>query len=235
MKHPRVLEVLPLAPNCLPQGVCGHTRLTQNVLRHYIFNEPLNKEATLSYYQPNNSSSFRKNKSMPNISYIIPIMVDKSFSDFIEKAELDGAEVIIPSLQVNKSFEENVNAGAEEATGGVLCVVDIRKNVNYSSAFKLASQLINKDGLIGTCLNIGYSRPYLTGECIAVSRRAYEECGLFNLNMLSGELNYLELNLRYAKKHYACRSSGLLQQEAIPDRNFDRNAKYIHKVYGIKV
>lgn len=235
VKHPRVLEVLPQAPNCLLQGPRFHSFLTQNVLRHYLLGESLQAEKSLTYYQQNSPSYPRKYKNIPGVSYILTMLGNKSPLDFIAKATADEAEVIIPVTRPGKSFEELANEGAEDAVGDIVCIVDMRSDVEYLSAFKLTSQLGGKEGLIGTYLNLGYGRPYMAGECTAVSRRAYEECGLFNPSMLPGELNYLEMNLRYSKKWYACRSGGQLRQSAIPDENFDRNAKYIQKMYGVKV
>ena len=234
MKHPRVLEVLPLAPNCLPQGPHGHTRLTSNIIKHYLYGNFLQEEVTLSYYQPIQPVNPRTLKTVSPVSYIIPALEGKSHSEFIEKATVDGSEVIVPVSSAD-SFEERANIGAAASHGDVLCVIDLRKDVNFLSAYRLASQLGGKEGLIGICLNTCYSRPYMGGEYIAVSRKAYEECGLFNLHMLSGELNHLEMNLRYTRKRYACRSGGQMQSTVVLDSNFDRNASYIYKMYGVRV
>ena len=234
MKHPRVLEVLPLAPNCLLDGKHRHTRLTQNVLRHYVLGEPLVGDSVLSYYQPNNYNHRRvKDKLGPTISFIIPCM-DNLPIDFIDRAVNDGDEVVTPSGS-GKTFEERANTGAERAIGEVLCVVDTRQGVDYEKASRLAYQLKGKEGLMGSYLNLSFARPYMAGEYVAVSRRVYEECGLFNLNMVSGELNYFEMNLRYTNRKYACRSGGGVPKLIDRDDNFDRNARYIKKVYGVVV
>jgi hypothetical protein len=73
---------------------------------------------------------------------------------------------------------------------------------------------------------------------IAVTRKAYEQLGLFNPAMLPGRLNMVEISLRYQNR-YGYKSAALpgwdnWQGRSFPENN-ERNAKYIEKVYGVRV
>jgi hypothetical protein len=201
MKHPRVAEVFPPAPNCLPQSSNGFTRLTQNVLGHIVLGKPLKKEKCLKFYKPVLAGRMLRIASSslrPPTSYIVQSAVPPEFA---EAAKREGAEIIV---------SDEANIGAAKAKGKVICIVNLASGADYRMARRVADALRNSDGLAGSTIGCGEA-VYPSGPCIAVSRRAYEDCGLFNLGILSGEQSYADLNKRYTKAGYPCRSAGAVR------------------------
>jgi hypothetical protein len=233
-KHPRILEVLLQDSNCMPQSENGFTRLTQNVLRHFVFGESLNPEKRMTYRPPAFPVMIRgvvKMKRMPLVSYIIPVMSRFEIpASFIEKVERDGSEVVI--VDTRDTFENGANKGASMSVGRIICIVS-PEHAHYAVARTVTAMLEKNDGLAGMWTEAA-SYPYVSGTCIAVSRKAYEECGLFNTAMKSGELNKLELNLRYAKRRYSCRSANIsCSFKSLPDSS--DNKEYIRRMFGVAV
>jgi SAM-dependent methyltransferase len=242
LKVPRILEVCPVCPNCNPIGSNGFTSLTQDILRHYLKGEELKGEYVNKSHLPwklapiKQMSDVRlgRMKQKPKISCVIPFQEghEMALKRFTVKAEADGAQVIVGCGSGN--FEQRANQAAEDATGDVICVVDISMCDDYGTAVVLAAEFkIAMLGMIGMYMSTD-SYPHPSGPCIAVSKRAYEECGLFNPAMESGRLNVMELCLRYAKRRYACKTAGLGKWMCRQDRD-EKNVEYLKMVYEVKV
>jgi len=260
MKVPRVLEVCPTCPNCMPQTENGHIMLTQAVLRHYLEGEPFVdmqvKKAHLPWrLRPLKEPKTSRDKSVAtgraHISCIIPFREGHlmALSRFSKSALTAGAEVVVVGdfiesekslpkgvkvVQGTGGFEVLANAGAEAATGDVLCVVDVGACDSFSVAEAVAIQLqSSRLGIVGSYMSTD-AYPHPTGPCVAVPRRAYELCGLFNDEMTEGPLNYLEMSLRYAARRYGCKSVGL-GSAPCRRKGDEANAAYIGKTYGVKM
>jgi hypothetical protein len=234
MKHPRVLEVLLVDSNCMPQSSNGFTNLSQSVLRHLVLGEPPVPERRMDYYVPSvlvKITGITKPVKKPLVSYIIPVESKEQIpASFVEKVTRDGSEVIV--IDDADTFEKKANMGAAQAVGKIICVVN-PEFAHYAMARTVTALLEKSDGLVGTRMDAS-TYPYATGPCIAVSRKAYEQCGLFNPAMKTGELNYLEASLRYAKRRYSCKSANISCSFRSPSDTTD-NKDYIRKMYGVQI
>jgi hypothetical protein len=230
MKHPRILEVFPIGPNCMPQSPNGLTRLTQAALHHFVEGGPFRQEPSMDFSQPSIGIKMRSSGMKPNpvASYLVCGDIPTGFA---EKATRDKAEVI--RVDTYYGFRQGMNEAAARSKGNVICVVDAKRNATYSMARKLTDLLAESEGVAGMYIK-SEPTPVISGSCFAVSRKAYEQCGLFNLAMLPGRHNLIEIVLRYAGKGYACRTAGIIPLDEPLDSPFDaeKNSAYIQKVYG---
>ena len=263
MKHPRVQEVYLSAPNCLPCSNNGFTRLTRGLLGHFLENAALPNDRKLGIYQAGTNRCVLRTTGtavrIPKVSCVIPIDGVNDPVELIRAIQMCGMEVIlvgsmlhllkmtrlswvpiqsdIPHATVvtnEGTFEQLANAGAAAATGKIICIVE-SEHVNYRLISDVVNAVKGTVALVGTFMaTVCY--PHVTGPCIAVTRRAYESCGLFNPAMRSGWLNYIEMNFRYSRKRFGCGHVNWLV------RNWSRwnepemhNSLYIEKVYGKKV
>ena len=242
LKVPRTLEVCPICPNCNPMGSNAFTRLTQDILRHYLEGGELRGEYVNESHLPWKmravcyASDLRIGKGIkkPKIICVIPFKEghEMALERFSKRAEAAGAEVIVGCG--DGTFEDRANRAAEDARGNVICVVNISFCDDYGVVELLASQFkIPRLGMIGMYLSKD-SYPHPSGPCIAVSKRAYEECGLFNPDMATGKLNSMELSLRYAKRRYACKTAGF-GSWFCREEGDEKNVEYLQKVYEVKV
>lgn len=230
MKHPRVLEVCPICPNCLPTSSNGFTRLTQNVLRHYLLGESLIKEHSMNYCLPIVGMKMRSmvKTARPNITYVV-VNAKQDLTPFVTEAlHRDKSQVLWNDEEGD--YRNIANTLAKQAQGKVICVVNMEKINDYDKIRPIAELLVNCEGIAGMYLKQSESL-MLSDACFAVSRKAYEECGLFNLAMLSGQHNLIEMVLRYGQKKHPCRSAGTVDLP-VEDLNTERNLTYIRKVYG---
>ena len=204
IKCPRVLEACPICPNCMPQSENGYTRLTQGVLRHYLLGEPYQREPSMTYCMSKIGVKTRCSirNPVPNITYILGNADPEFVHPFLEKASRDKSEVkwIIPG----GDYKGMANAIAKGVKSKTICVVDMALMDDYVTARRVAELLSKLEGIAG----IYVKQPYvLSDSCFAVSRKAYEECGLFNMSSCSGVAGIIE---RYARKRYPLRSAGTL-------------------------
>jgi hypothetical protein len=243
MKVQRVLEVCPTCPNCTPQGDAGFTRLTQDIIEHCLSGSPLLgsydsrshlpwkiKELHAVKMESPNKASIR-----PSVSCVVPFRKghDKDIERLRKGAENTDAQVIVGTSE-GGTFEQMANALAEKATGDVICVVDIALCSDYADVAMLVSQFtIERLGIVAATMSLD-SYPHPSGPCVAVSRKAYHECGLFNTGMASGRLGVLEMSLRYGRRRWSSKAAATGRWEC-RQAGDEGNAEYIRKVYGVKV
>jgi len=242
MKVPRVLETHQVSPNCDPRGQNGHTRLTQGIIRKYLLGEQTDESySCVESRNPHDLMLFQKLKkgkvaTLPTCIVIPACGRKEMVSALVEDIKSAGLSVIVQ--ETGSSFEEMANLGAAKASGQIICIVDADAGVTLAEIETVRDQLLDgKTGMAGACTCLKF-KPHLSGPCIAVTRRAYEQMGLFNPAMLPGEVNMLELNLRYARGRYGCKSAALPRWakwngSARDKDEWDKlNLKYIAKVYG---
>jgi len=173
IKHPRVLEVFPLAPNCMPQSSNGFTRLTQKLLRHFLFDEPYEKEKSLFYQNVYSAKRVKADTIiLPNISYLISF----NCKDIMIETKLKRERVEVLWNFDYDNYEKNIEKLAEKAKGKVICVVDLNKIRDYLKVRRIAEFLLKRDGITGI---LQKDNLQLEQSCFAVSRKVYEEYGLF--------------------------------------------------------
>lgn len=196
MKCPRVLEVCSICPNCMPQNDNGYTRLTQGLLKHYLLGEPYKLEFSMSYCMPTIGVSMRSGirKFTPDITYILINAEPEVLNTFNERARRDKASVI----PVGNSKEIPI-AIAVSIHSRIICVVDTALLKDYTTARRVAELLNKHDGIAGMYVKQSLSP---SNSCYAVSRKAYEECGLTKDNVS-------EIVQRYARSRYPFRSAGI--------------------------
>lgn len=240
MKVPRVLEVYGMAPNCDPRGTDGHLRLTQALIRRYVdgIGDADESGASRNPWLCRPFCRVRIQKERLSFGLVVPAVAPVAeFSSLLDKARVVGCEISV--IEGGSSFEEMANRGAAAVRGQAICVIDPRVKMELADVEMVVQQLADgKTGLVGSCMVVG-ARPYVSGPCFAVSRKAYERLGLFNPVMMPGVLNMLELNLRYVRGSCGCKSASLgkwqgWSREEHPEWN-DRNKAYIAKVYGVKL
>jgi hypothetical protein len=225
IKHPRVLEVCPICPNCLPKSSNGFTHLNQNILRHFILGEPLKQEHSINFGLPVIGMKMRSmaRPVRPDITYIL-VHAKPCSPDFV------GKNSEVKWDEGKGDYRKTANDLARFAQGKVICVVDMAKLDDLEKARQVAELLLNLDGMAGMYLKQTESL-MISDACFAVSRKAYEQCGLFNLNMLAGQYNLVEMVLRYGQKKCPCRTAGTIDLPLLDD-NAERNKAYIRKIYG---
>lgn len=239
MQLPRVLEVYGLCPNCDPRGLDGHLRLTQGVIRRYVEGDGAADESGVS-----RNSWMCKVFCVPKptqrerivFGIVIP-NVDSAAGKLADEVRKAKGEVVV--VEQGSSFEEMANLGAVMVTGQAICVVDPRWGISLVDAEMVVQQLADgRTGLVGACMSTKF-RPHVSGPCFAVSRRAYEQLGLFNPAMRPGALNMLEMNLRFTRGRFGCKSASLLKwlkwSEAESPGDDAGNIAYVKKVYGVSI
>jgi hypothetical protein len=249
MKQPRALEVCGTAPNCYPQDKSGFTRLGQDIIRHFLFGEPVDSRGNTRRF-PRKASFFKEYKKTdrvegrPMISVIVPHLDESVGADIIsqlaswtEKWEVvvpaTGAEVLGAKVSdADGSFERRANKMAAFSGGSYLLVLDFRKKSSVSLVEKVALKLRKIGGFVGTWLSLdGY--PHVCGGCFGMVRSVYQEGGLYNERMRSGKWNMLEMNLRYTSRGCSCQCVG--QEDGFEEDGDEAscNAQYIKDVYGV--
>jgi hypothetical protein len=241
MKVQRVLETCVFCPNCDPRGPDGHVRLTQGVIRRYVEGEGRAEGTGMSrnpmMRQPFRSIKLQKGGN-PNMSLVIPAVGrDEDVAALEDETRRMGCPVVV--VKDGSSFETMANIGVSRVPGGILCVADPRERVRFADAEAVAQQLMDSNaGMAGACMSMRM-RPHVSGPCLAVSRKAYEQMGLFNPVMRPGALNMLELNLRYAKGRVGCKSASMTKWMGWAERddpeNDGPNVNYIERVYGVRL
>jgi hypothetical protein len=241
MKVPRVLETFQDCPNCDPLGKDGHVRLTDGVIRRYVLGEGNADEFGMSrspwMFTPFKSIRRQKAENVSTCLVIPGCCNGERIAAIASEAKAMGTFVIVQ--ETGASFEEMVRLGAAKADSQYICVVDADAGVSYADVETVRYQLLDgKGGLAGTTFCSKF-RPHVSGPVIAVTRRAYEQLGFFNPAMLPGELNLVEMNLRYERGKYGCKSAALTKWMSWEGRSAseweERNIGYIEKVYGVKI
>jgi hypothetical protein len=199
MKCPRVLEVCPICPNCIPQSDNGYVRLTEGLLRHYLLGEPYEREFAMSYCMSTIGVKIRGGikELIPGITYILVNAAPEVLTDFSEKARRDKAII----LTGTGDYRTLANTLANTAKSRTICVVNTTMLKDYITARKVAELLDNHDGIAGMYVKQSFA---VSESCFAVSRKAYEECGLFGLKPGS----VADVVQRYAGSRYPFRSAG---------------------------
>ena len=235
MKHPRVLEVCSMCPNCDPQSNNGHVRLDQGVIRKYLLGEKYDESARVSRQMMSQATFYSKKAwkdTYKNVSCVIYGTDDKA-NTFKEEFEQSGIEVV---MENGGSFEAAMNHGAEKATRRIICCVDADYCPNLASVVAVINGIISlKSGMMATNIS-KWGFPHVSGPCFAVSRDAYEKAGLFNLALRPGEAGMLEMEKRYLKVGILCRSVGLpgLNGRASSEEDDKRNLSYLERNFGVK-
>jgi hypothetical protein len=157
-------------------------------------------------------------------------------AEFADEARAAGCSVFLPA---GGSFEEAANRGAELADGDVLCFADLSEGVTMAEAEAVMEQVEDgRAGMAGSCVSARTARPHVSGPCLAVTRKAYEQAGLFNPAMRPGALNMLELGLRYAKARLGCKTASVHGRSGWTGKarpgDDERNARYVERVYGVR-
>lgn len=240
MKVPRVLESYPACPNCDPTGPDGHMRLTQGLIRRYVEGDGVEswQGRSRSPWDMIPFRTVRSGRQNLSVSLVVFGSGDEG-RDLAFQEEAKKAGFLVVSAFGEGSFEERANRAASTADGDVICFADLSEGVTMQDVEMVSGQMLDgKTGMAGSCLSTRL-RPHVSGPCFAVSRRAYEQMGLFNEAMVSGEGSMLELCLRYGKGRHGCKSASLSRWAKWDGRgkpeDDGRNAAYVEKVYGVKL
>jgi hypothetical protein len=275
MKHPRVLEVCPICPNCCPQGPNGYAGLTKDVLDHYLEGNsapPRRMSEGREHLSQGTAPSVKTDPprhwkaiaGRPLVS-VVATSDDKNPKTVVAKAAgllVDGGEVVMlvrdlgvatdasKEAEVGKhirvlwtptlSWGAAMNHGAQMALGDFLFVT--REEFDPWSGWDrnfIAMFPDDKSGLAGMVMVTDVGFPHVDGPCLALSRRAYEEVGLFDDRMdLGGPWLTLDLSMRMKEAgysyRYASRVGGWVAKK-IEGPAADRNAKFLWSQHGVKV
>lgn len=242
MKVPRVLECCAVAPNCDPQGPDGHVRLTQEIIGRYVEGKTGVDEKGRSrnpWRETTLRSPPRRKMGGAEFEVVVPdVGRAEAMRVFVEEAKKAGHNPLVVENRDGSYFEEMAEEGAKKTKGQVICFVDLRYDCSWSDVELVVQQIDDgRTGMVGTCIS-GRMRPHVSGPCFAVSRRAYEQMGLFNRAMLPGPLSMLEMNLRYMRGRYGCKSANVRKWSAWTGEDVngsdERNSRYISAVYEVK-
>ena len=173
---------------------------------------------------------FRRGDEPGNVavSVIVPFReeVDTEIIDGVKSRDWE-----IIRVPIDDTFERAANRGAFKASGDVLVLLASDSEVLFETIDKMIGRLKTAH-LVGSYFSMdGY--PHVSGSCLVIARRAYEDCGLFNERLDPGLWNRLEIHLRYNRAGYSC-------QHVKVDYDYEeggpnRNGEYLQKVYGVKV
>jgi hypothetical protein len=205
LKHPRVLEVCCLCPNCDPQGTDGHVRLTPEVILKYVSGQKYDGTIRVSRVAEQQVLFIRTKARKRTFNEVSCILVgsDSRKDKFVKEFLNEGIEVIHGS---GKTFESAANEGAARATRQIICVVDVDSCRDET----VAAATIR--GIMSPSIGMTVANMSVAGEyhdpCFCVDRLAYEKAGLFNLALGPGKPSMDEMTERYKSLGIKCGSAG---------------------------
>lgn len=234
MKHPRVLEVCSLCPNCDPQGKNGHVCLSEGVIRKYLMGEEYDDVIRASR-QSTLQVPFEQKKVQKidyrNVSCVL--VGNTKVGDYEAVLKGYGLEVVRAG---GETFEKAANFGVGLTSRRIICVVDVDLCPDVASIAAVIDGMIQiKAGMVATSTST-VGMPHVSGPCFAITRETYEKAGLFNSAMRPGEAAMLEMVLRYNQVGIVCRSVGVPGWKGRPSNPDDeaRNLAYLERNYGVK-
>ena len=237
MKVPRVLETYAACPNCDPRGSDCQVVLTKEMVEGYLEGKG-RAEGRRESRNPWRMSPFqvpRRSKELPSFAVVVPACAGaEAVARTVES--LKGAAVVVQSE--GSSFEEMANLGAARTDAQIVCVLDAGAGFSLTDVEAVVGQMLSsRVGMAGSCVSVRFGA-HVSGPCFAVSRRAYEQMGLFSPAMRPGAVNMLEMNLRYAKGRYGCKSAALRgmmgwEECSVPEWD-EPNLRYVERTYGVK-
>ena len=208
MKVPRVLEVFMDALNSLPSGRGGYTRLTRELVYDVVKQGVLPENTDRSYRMTFNENRGRaRSVAMMNSFAKMPLTcaclifgeVSKDDAEFLEDLGM------LPVRSEGQSFEKAVSFEASRQEGDYFCVADARDGLDREMVQRVYELMMRtkKDGIFGE-MGVEDGKMCCVGSVFGVSRRAYDDCGLFR-----DDESLASMTQRYGSRRYRCFSVGV--------------------------
>ena len=208
MKVPRVLEVFMDALNSLPSGRGGYTRLTKQLIYDVVDAGKLPDNPGRDYRMTFNENRGRaRSVAMMNSFAKLPLTCTCLVYGEVPQEDLDFIKGMgmLPLVVEGSEFEKNVKGQASTSEGDYLCIVDARDGFDRGLVQRVYELMMRtkKDGIFGE-MGVEDGKMCCVGPVFGVSRRAYDDCGIF----VGGE-SLAEMTARYGSRRYRCFSVGV--------------------------
>lgn len=259
MKIPRVLEVCSNCPNCNPKDERGHITLNKEIIESALSGEIIksNEDERSAFFSSNPRLNSTKNVKNSKVSCVI--VVDKNEIGIdrtkivVDNCISSGHEVVILWMCDDKPFDVDceiiitdnidkickINEAVSKTNGDFICLIE-DTFINQNGILDLLKCFNNKYvGLAGQKISLeGY--PHICRGALMISRRAFNDCNLFNPEMTDFGWHGVEIYCRFTQKKYQARQARSKNISVFfEELNFGNDAiyneHYILNRYGIKL
>jgi len=208
MKVPRVLEVFMDALNSLPNGRGGYTRLTEELVESIVDRDELPENEGRKYRMTFNENRGRARAVAMNNSFAKRPLTCSClvYGDNFSVDDMAFLNDLNAGVKVgcDEDKREWFRSMAAKTNGDYLLFVDASSILDRRLIGNVYHLMMNmkKDGLFGE-MGVEDGKVCCGGEVFGVSRRTYDECGVF-----VGDESQVDMTERYGKHRYRCFSVG---------------------------